>query len=58
MRRMVSDEILDDLAKAYSPEEILDILEIDSLELLHTLYDKVCEKINDFELRPVDCDGF
>jgi len=55
---MVSEEVLVDLARAYSPEEILDILEIDSLELLHMLYDKVCENISDFEIRPVDCNGF
>lgn len=52
---MLSDDILRDIADAYSPETIIEILGISSLDLLIAHRDKVQENITLFEMRPVDC---
>ena len=52
---MLSDDILRDIADAYSPETIIEILVISSLDLLLAHRDKVQENLTLFEMRPVDC---
>ena len=54
---MLSDEQLSDIAEAYSPEQILEILDISSLEILFMFREQVQENLTKFEMRPVDCDG-
>jgi len=54
----LSDEQLTDLAEAYTIEELVEILELDALELLDLLRDKLEENIHKFNLRPVDCNDF
>ena len=53
---MLSDQILSDIADAYSPEQILEILDISSLEILLQFRELVQENLTKFEMRPVDCD--
>jgi len=53
---MLSDEQLSDIAEAYSPEQILEILDISSLEILLQFRELVQENLTKFEMRPVDCD--
>tara|TARA_R100000687_G_C6324632_1_gene106661 strand:+ start:324 stop:491 length:168 start_codon:yes stop_codon:yes gene_type:complete len=53
---MLSDEQLSDIAEAYSPEQILEILDISSLEVLLQFRELVQENLTKFEMRPVDCD--
>ena len=55
-RKMLSDEQLSDIAEAYSPEQILEILDISSLEILLQFREQVQENLTKFEVRPVDCD--
>ena len=54
---MLSDQILSDIADAYSPEQILEILELEPLELLQSFRERVQENLTKFEMRPVDCDA-
>tara|TARA_Y100001951_G_C11268435_1_gene257120 strand:+ start:505 stop:678 length:174 start_codon:yes stop_codon:yes gene_type:complete len=54
---MLSDQILSDIADAYSPEQILEILELEPLELLQSFRERVQENLTKFEIRPVDCDA-
>ena len=54
---MLSDEQLSDIAEAYSPEQILEILDISSLEILLQFRELVQENLTKFEMRPVDCDA-
>ena len=51
----LSEEILSDLASAYTSEQVLDLLEIDTQELLSILIDQLEDNLHKFELRPVDC---
>jgi AraC-like DNA-binding protein len=50
----LSDEQLLDISLAYSCDEIIDILGIESFELLRILREEVEENILSFNLRPVD----
>ena len=54
----VSDEQLLDISEAYSCEEIVDLLDINSLKLLDLLREELAENIHKFNLRPVDCNDF
>jgi hypothetical protein len=54
---MLSDQILYDISEAYSPEQILEILELDPLDILQAFRERVQDNINKFEIRPVDCDA-
>lgn len=51
----LSDEQLGDLARAYSCEQIIDILGIEPIQLLLAFQEEVSYYIDDFKLRPVDC---
>ena len=51
----LSDEQLSDLAEAYSGEQIIDILGLESIQLLFAFREEVNYYISDFKLRPVDC---
>jgi hypothetical protein len=51
----LSDEMLGDIAEAHSPEAIVEILDLDSLELLLAFRERVQEQLIKFEVRPVDC---
>ena len=53
---MLSEEQLSDIAEGYSPEQILEILDITSLEILMQFRERVQENLTKFEMRPVDCD--
>jgi len=57
MQRL-SEDILSDLASAYTSEQVLDILGINTLELLCILIDPVEENIHKFEWRPLDSHEF
>tara|TARA_R100000687_G_scaffold83013_1_gene84310 strand:- start:1137 stop:1310 length:174 start_codon:yes stop_codon:yes gene_type:complete len=52
---MISDQILSDLAEAYSPEQIIELLDLEPIDLLQAFVDRVQENITKFEIRPVDC---
>ncbi len=52
---MLSDDILSDIAQAHSPEDIVEILDLDSLELLLAFRERVQEHLTKFEVRPLDC---
>ncbi len=54
----LSEEQLRDLADAYSCEQIIDLLDIDSLTLLDFFREYVEENLDKFNLRPVDCNDF
>lgn len=54
----LSEEQLRDIADAYSCEQIIDILDIDSLTLLDFFREYVEDNLNKFNLRPVDCNDF
>ena len=54
----LSEEQLRDLADAYSCEQIIDLLNIDSLTLLDFFREYVEENLDKFNLRPVDCNDF
>tara|TARA_R110002020_G_scaffold18907_3_gene65292 strand:+ start:6784 stop:6966 length:183 start_codon:yes stop_codon:yes gene_type:complete len=58
MHAFLSDEQLLDISLAYSSEEILDILEIETLELADLLKERINENILKFNLRPVDCNSY
>jgi|TARA_R100001163_G_scaffold65624_2_gene63598 hypothetical protein len=51
----LSDEQLGDLARAYSCEQIIDILGLEPIQLLLAFQEEVNYYIDDFKLRPVDC---
>ena len=53
----LSEEQLRDIA-AYSCEQIIDLLDIDSLTLLDFFREYVEENLDKFNLRPVDCNDF
>jgi hypothetical protein len=53
-----SEQILADLASAYSSEQVLEILDINTEELLCILIERVEANIHKFELRPLDCNEF
>ena len=55
MQVALSEEQLIDISLAYNNEEILDILQIETIELVHILQEQIEEKILKFNLRPVDC---
>ena len=55
---ILSEEQLGDIAEAYSCEQIIDLLEIDSLTLLDFFREYVEENLDKFNLRPVDCNDF
>ena len=52
----LSEEQLLDISQAYSCEEIVDLLDIDSL--IDLLREELAENIHKFNLRPVDCNDF
>jgi hypothetical protein len=54
----LSDEQLIDLAEAYTIEELVDILERDTIELLDLLREKLEDNLHKLNLRPVDCNDF
>jgi|8_EtaG_2_1085327.scaffolds.fasta_scaffold218317_2 hypothetical protein len=51
----LSDEMLSDIAEAHSPEEIVEILDLESIDLLLSFRDRVQEQLTKFEVRPLDC---
>ena len=51
----LSDEMLSDIAEAHSPEEIVEILVLESIDLLLSFRDRVQEQLTKFEVRPLDC---
>jgi hypothetical protein len=51
----LSDEQVHDLSQAYDAYEIIDILDIESEELISILRRKIARNIKLFDLRPVDC---
>ena len=55
MQVALSEEQLIDISLAYNNEEILDILQIETIELVHILQEQIEENILNFNLRPVDC---
>ncbi len=55
---ILSEEQLRDIADAYSCEQIIDLLDIDSLTLLDFFREYVEENLDKFNLRPVDCNDF
>jgi|TARA_R110002126_G_scaffold3473_1_gene19770 hypothetical protein len=54
----LSEEQILDISQAYSCEEIIDILDIDSLQLLDAFREELFENLHKFNLRPVDCNDF
>jgi hypothetical protein len=54
----LSEEQLRDIADAYSCEQIIDLLDIDSLTLLDFFREYVEDNLDKFNLRPVDCNDF
>lgn len=52
---ILSDEMLKDLSHAYSSSDVLDLLDVDTFELLLALRDKIAENLDKFDLKPVDC---
>tara|TARA_B100000700_G_C14590380_1_gene644337 strand:- start:325 stop:504 length:180 start_codon:yes stop_codon:yes gene_type:complete len=52
----LSDEQLLDISMCYTCDQIVDILEIESHELLLLLRERVEESILKFNIRPVDCE--
>tara|TARA_R100001443_G_scaffold116803_1_gene138577 strand:- start:910 stop:1089 length:180 start_codon:yes stop_codon:yes gene_type:complete len=54
----LSDEQLLDISLAYSNEEILDILDVEPIELVSILQDRIEDNILKFNLRPVDCNDY
>ncbi len=54
----LSEEQLRDIADAYSCEQIIDLLDIDSITLLDFFREYVEENLDKFNLRPVDCNDF
>ena len=54
----LSEEQMRDIADAYSCEQIIDLLDIDSLTLLDFFREYVEENLDKFNLRPVDCNDF
>jgi hypothetical protein len=54
----LSEEQLRDIADAYSCEQIIDILDIDSITLLDFFREYVEDNLDKFNLRPVDCNDF
>ena len=54
----LSDEQMLDISLAYSSEEIVEILDIEPLDLLSLLKDRVEDNILKFNLRPVDCNTY
>lgn len=54
----LSEEQMRDIADAYSCEQIIDLLDIDSLTLLEFFREYVEENLDKFSLRPVDCNDF
>jgi len=55
---ILSEEQLSDIADAYSCEQIIDLLDIDSLTLLDFFREYVEDNLDKFNLRPVDCNDF
>ena len=55
MQVALSEEQLIDISLAYNNEEILDLLQIETIELVHILQEQIEENILKFNLRPVDC---
>jgi hypothetical protein len=55
---ILSEEQLRDIADAYSCEQIIDLLDIDSLTLLDFFREYVEDNLDKFNLRPVDCNDF
>lgn len=51
----ISDEILRDLSHAYSSTDVLELLDIDTFELVLALREKIAENLEKFDLKPVDC---
>tara|TARA_R100000900_G_scaffold97537_1_gene75591 strand:- start:28 stop:210 length:183 start_codon:yes stop_codon:yes gene_type:complete len=56
MSPTLSKEQLLDISLAYSSEEILEVLGIETLELAQMLQERIEENLYKFNLRPVDCD--
>ena len=56
MSPTLSKEQLLDISLAYSSEEILEVLGIETLELAQILQERIEENLYKFNLRPVDCD--
>jgi|TARA_R100001594_G_scaffold96576_1_gene130807 hypothetical protein len=55
---ILSEEQLIDLSEAYSCDQLIDILGIESIQLLMAFREDVEENISKFNLRPVDCHDF
>jgi len=51
----LSDEMLSDIAEAHSPEEIVEILDLESIDLLLSFRERVQEQLTRFDVRPIDC---
>ena len=51
----LSDEMLSDIAEARSPEEIVEILDLESIDLLLSFRERVQEQLTRFDVRPIDC---
>ena len=56
MSPTLSKEQLLDISLAYSSEEILEVLGIETLELAQMLQERIEENLYKFNLRSVDCD--
>jgi|TARA_R110000772_G_scaffold233536_1_gene345101 hypothetical protein len=54
----LSDEQLEDIALAYSCDEILDILGVEPSELVDLLREQIEQNILKFNFRPVDCNTY
>lgn len=52
---LLSSQQLEDIALAYSCEEILDLLGVEPFELVELLRERIEQNILKFNLRPVDC---
>ena len=55
---ILSEEQLIALSEAYSCDQLIDILGIESIQLLMAFREDVEENISKFNLRPVDCHDF
>ena len=51
---LLSDQILGDIAEAYSTEEVIELLDLESIDILDAFRDRVRENLTRFEIRPID----
>ena len=52
---LLSDQILGDIAEAYSTEEVIELLDLESIDILDAFRDRVRVNLTRFEIRPIDC---